>query len=561
MKIFHDGNELYISYSFLRELGIPKRTLWKWADLESVITIKHGKNVLVKYLSIPAPTRAKLPSIDELIANVENKTNIGLAQTFANYLRANVKKAGKYTAGYMKSEGVNQDKATKYAVKRAIYEGLLDIHQSYCDGVRLKKGYLQPIAEAFREVAKCKTPDIEVSRNINNAKKYGIDYVILDSRKGKNSQKFGDDHIYMLATIVARSNNLNNKQAAKELIKVCKAQGVEAPSVSWGEKQAAVIEKNIEVYAAKFGLSKANKLMPFAKVINATYADDQYQIDGWTVPFFCKVYDDKGKSRIDRLVVIAVKDTHSGKIVGYSIGESENRYTLYEAIYNTYENTGALPYEIVTDNHSFNLTEIVENFKTNAEKLGMVWSVDCNPQRKAKVERGFKMLAENHLKQFHGYLGQGVLSKEKHGRVSQEVIMKYYTDKVLSMEEVKLYVASAILEFNDTPYEGLTLSPNQLYEQCIKPHRIELDVFCKVRLFTLCKEYKVSRGQITIESNGKKYEYQLKAEHFIKYNERKVTVRYESFDTIYLFDKKTDVAICSLKTKQGIHGAIANQTE
>lgn len=302
--------------------------------------------------------------------------------------------------------------------------------------------------------------------------------------------------------------------------------------------------------------------MPYTNIIGATYADDQYQIDGYNLPFFCRIFDETGKSRIDRLVLVAVKDAHSGKIIGYSIDESEDRFSLYEAIQDAFSNNGGyLPCEVVTDNHSYNLTEMVENFKHNADLLGMVWTVDSNPQRKAKVERGFKMLAENHLKNSYGYLGQGILTKLKNGRVSQEMVERYYSKQVMSVEEVKLVVASAILEFNDTPYEGETLSPNQLYAECNKPHRIELDMFDRVKLFTPCKEYKVIRGQITIEHKGNTYEYQLNAQQMHKYNNKKVTVRYEDFDTIYLFDKKTERAIGAIKQKQGIHGAIANQTE
>lgn len=554
------SNILYISYKYLQENGIPYNTILSWSNKKLTTVIDDQS--YIQYALIPLPSKKRLPCENDLKKDCLANEYMSSSTLFINYLQDCVKKSAQHVKKYIQDDGVSLEKAKIYSRKRAILEGLINIHNDFSTGNRLKKGYLEPIAHAYRTVAKCNTNDIEVSRIISNCKKFGIDSMIFDNRKGGNNKAFGDDYMYMLTALVSGGNNLNNIQAAKELIKLCKKEGLKAPSISWSEKKAREIEGNIDIYCAKYGLTKAKKLMPYANIINATYADDQYQIDGYNLPFFCRVFDDKGKSSINRLVLMGVKDTHSGKIVGYSIAESENRYSLYEAIYDTYsKNGGVLPYEIVSDNHSYNLTELVENFKHNADLLGMIWTVDSNPQRKAKVERGFKMLAENHLKQYHGYLGQGILTKEKNGRVSQEMVERYYSNKILSMEEVKVMVASAILEFNDTPYEGQELSPNQLYDQCTKPHRIKLDMFDEVRLFTTCKEYKVMRGQITIESKGVEYEYQLNAEQIHKYNNKMVTVRYEDFDTIYLFDKKTENPIGAIKQKKGIHGAIANQTE
>lgn len=558
MSVIVDNNKIYLSYKYLQDQGVKYDTVLSWGRKN--LTVNFGRYSYIQYDLIPEPTKAKLPSESEIIAQANAAEQLTSAQIFANYLRECVKNSAKFTTKYIQDDGVSAHRAFEYGKKRAILEGLVTISNDFSTGGRLRKGYLEPIALAYREVAKCKTNDVEVSRLISNCKKFGYDHLIIDNRKGGNNKAFGDDYMYMLTALLSGGNNLNKKQAHTELSKACKKLGISAPSLSWTEKKAREIEYNPEVYKAKYGSLKSAKRMPFAKIVRATHADDQYQIDGYTLPFFCKIYDDSGKSSIGRLVLIAVKDAYSGKIIGYSIGESENRYTLYEALYDAYTKTGALPFEIVTDNHAYNLTEVIENFKLNAEQLGMVWTVDSNPQRKAIVERGFLMMAENHMKHHKGYLGQSVLSKLKHGRVSQDMIDRYYQNS-LSVEEVKLIAASAILEFNDTPYENQQLSPNALYEASEKPSRIELNIFSKMKLFTLMRQYKVSRGQITIESNGVKYEYQLNAEQIHKYNDKRVTVRFEDYDTIYLFDQKTDMPIGAVRQKQGIHGALANQTD
>ena len=80
-------------------------------------------------------------------------------------------------------------------------------------------------------------------------------------------------------------------------------------------------------------------------------------------------------------------------------------------------------------------------------------------------------------------------------------------------------------------------------------------------MFIRVSEHKVSHGQIVIKRGMHTYEYQLPAKYSVKYNGKTVGVRYSDFDTIYLYDAKTDLSICSVSRKLEIHGAIANQTE
>jgi hypothetical protein len=58
-----------------------------------------------------------------------------------------------------------------------------------------------------------------------------------------------------------------------------------------------------------------------------------------------------------------------------------------------------------------------------------------------------------------------------------------------------------------------------------------------------------------------KYEYELNAKQFNKFNNRKFGVRYATFDEIYLFDLEKDTYIDTVQRKKYAHSALADQTE
>src|SRR5690606_9796957 len=125
---------------------------------------------------------------------------------------------------------------------------------------------------------------------------------------------------------------------------------------------------------------------------------------------------------------------------------------LFDALQDAISNTGAMPFELVTDNHSYNETKEVDFFVKEAEKIGMTWTIDSNPQRKAIAERGFKDLGERFCKEYYGYIGQGIRTRDKDGRSKQELIDQYQkSGKILSEEEIRAIGVAVVMEYNKTP--------------------------------------------------------------------------------------------------------------
>jgi len=347
------------------------------------------------------------------------------------------------------------------------------------------------------------------------------------------------------------------------LIEACCADNVDAPSFSWFKKyyyaNRNIIDRN------RMGESAwQQKHGPYAKLIQALHVGDQFQADGWDIPIYGKVINAKGElEKFVKFVLYAVIDSHSRRIVGHRIAMSENRETILQALELAVENTGMLPFELVTDNHSANLTKVLEYFKDKTEKKGMVWNVDSNPRRKVLIERMFKTLGSKHFKKRYGYIGQGVKSKEKGGRTQQE-LMDLYTknkDMFLTYEQIVLVTNSVIEEYNSRILKSLGASPNQRYEKSEQPNAIPVDDFTRISLFNRQSEHKVSRGQITLKNGLQAYEYQLPSEYSVKYNGKTIGVRYADFENIYLYDIESGDPICSVPLKSEIHAAIANQTD
>ncbi len=91
-------------------------------------------------------------------------------------------------------------------------------------------------------------------------------------------------------------------------------------------------------------------------------------------------------------------DACTGRVVGSYVDSSENTETILKGLENAVETTGVLPFEIVSDNHSFNQTKEAEHLKNALTTIGVHWTVSMNPRRKSKVERSFRTFGDDFCK-------------------------------------------------------------------------------------------------------------------------------------------------------------------
>lgn len=542
------GGKLYVSYAFLKEKGVSEKSISNWSYRKACIKIYFDEVPFVEYTTIPSPTRIKLPSESQLMSLVSVE-HLESKQAYFNDLlkTAYEKHFIKYRAEYSQDNRLTQDQVTQCARLRAVWEKILQQEAN-------SRGVNTFIHNAFTTIFPGKYADYNVFSSTKTKARKNINSVVIDSRWfRKQDSPFDDKIIFWTKTLISNPVNHTGKAIWRNLHKVCIDSGITPPSYSWVKKFIRENQSNHELYSSRFGKSVAfNNIEPYAK-ITYDYAGSQWQIDGWTMPFYTEGWK--------KLVLFVVRDAKSKKIVGYSIDKSENTQMILEALQDAVKNTGFLPFEILSDNHSFNKTDEAKYFKQALDSIGVTWNVDHNPRRKAIAERYFRHLGELHCKDYPGYTGQGIKTREKSGKPSQEYLDQHTkSGSWVTDAEVKLIAIKVVDSFNNTPLTALKgQTPNEAHSESEKPHVFSVDVFTRLRLFSKQLTLRVRRGQITLTRSGVTYEFQLSAEQFQLLNGRKVTVRYEDFSTIYLFDEK-DRSIGSVKQKISIHGAIAEQT-
>lgn len=547
MDFIELSGEVFVSYSFLRAY-VPQKTIEDWKQRNVGTRHYIDQKAYLCYNSIPARTREKLPSESELKALLHQCQYEKEQVFYTNLLKSAYEKDFiKFRDEYQKDVRLTSDQVTYCARLRAVWEKILQQEAN-------SRGVNTFLHNAFTTIFPGKYADYYVFSSTKSKARRNINSVVIDSRWfRKQDSPFDDKIIFWTKTLISNPVNHTGKAIWRNLHKVCIDSGVTPPSYSWVKKFIRENQSNHELYSSRFGKSVAfNSIEPYAK-ITYEYAGSQWQIDGWTMPFYTEGWK--------KLVLFVVRDAKSKKIVGYSIDKSENTQMILEALQDAVKNTGFLPFEIVSDNHSFNKTDEAKYFKQALDSIGVTWNVDHNPRRKAIAERYFRHLGELHCKDYPGYTGQGIKTREKSGKPSQEYLDQHTkSGSWVTDAEVKLIAIKVVDSFNNTPLTALKgQTPNEVHDKSETPHVFTVDIFTRLRLFSKQLTLRVRRGQITLTRSGVTYEFQLSAEQFQLLNGRKVTVRYEDLSTIYLFDEK-DRSIGSVKQKVAIHGAIAEQT-
>lgn len=545
-KVKFINDNIYIAYSTLTdEYNISEGALKVWSTRNIGERIYSNNRAYISYDSIPAPTRKKLPTKEELIAKYHATQHDEVTERF--FLRmeyAHNKGFVKYRDLY-RNLGVKFDEITSYAQHHAVWEIVLDLHKQD------RKPKLRNIWEAYCRLYQDRFAYNRMNYAINKAKTEGIENLLIYKCQG-TEKKYNALYDKWILDALSSGKAYSQHQIHTFVGDLCQQYNYEAPSLSWVKRKCKELEP--VVYASRYGNDKEQYgKLPYKGILRAEQANDQWQIDGWRLPFYMKDYKN--------LTLFWVLDACTGKIVGYEIAETEQTETILKGLEEAVSSTNCLPFEIVSDNHSFNKTKEAEYFKDNIKKLGTTWTVSENPRHKSFVERSFKSFGEKFCKQEYGYIGEGIRTRNKNGRTSQEMMDKCTkADTFLTQEQITLIAIKCVEAYNnEIGKDGK--SRIQRYAESPAANAIQINKADYLRLFIRETEVTIRRGQANITRGSIQYEYQLTAAQYQILNDKKVRVRYESFDEIYLFDMETDEFIDTVKRKQYAHGALANQTE
>lgn len=555
------SNVLYLSNEYLTCLGISSKTIEKW-NKTSVVILKIDNRNYVRYNTIPTLTRSKLPTEAELLAKLKEETKAAEKDEYFKMLQyAQQTKFPKFQKVYAQKYNLQLDKALEKAMKAAVWEKILLTKEQSggSNATALFNAFTRLYPGSYSCLAAFSAACTTVKKT--GVTEFCIDRRLVRNREFKPNQKFDERHLHILVKLLSVGKGHKAPYMLKKMKIACKQLEIQCPGLTWIKYHRAEFMKNKALFKKRFGLVEVEKTLPFAGLLPAEYADDQWQIDGFTMPFVFQHKDNSGKISYKRPVLVAVMDDYSKYIVGYSVALTENRESLFEALQNAGKKANGLPFEIVSDNHSYNQTKEVVFFKEQINSLGVTWTVSSNPRAKITLENSFLHISQQHLINYPGYLGLSIKAKDLDSRPKQEYIDKAFkADSRQSYDEIKAIAVMMVKEWNEQTAPGRNAAPLTLYHNSQRPHARPVDELDLMRLFNKRTECVVKRWQFKIRVAGQDYEYQLNAEN-AKLDTQRVTVIYDSLDEVFLFEPGTERFICSLKPKQRLHRALANQTE
>jgi hypothetical protein len=553
------NKETYLSYQWIIENSdISINTIENWTKRKIGDRKTFDGQAYIEYNSIPVPSRKKLPSkeaIRKLKFDYSNnlKEERWVNNCYQHLLHAHSFEWQQYRKQY-EDYGFSTIEATKYAKEHAVWLKLIEVKKNK----DLSYGSTKIVHKAYKKLYPKGYAYITMYQAFKIIEEKGVPALLIkDSRKGNTyAKKFGKEHEAFVLEYMSSGKAYSAVIIQNRLYEYCMQRGLPCPGYTW-VKYCVAKHKNL-TDKERYGESsyKAGTAL-YAGIIKAKNPNTAWQCDGWRLPFHMKGFE--------TLNFYGVMDEHSGYIIAYDIAPTENTESILRALNRAVEKTGCLPYEIKTDNHSFNQTKESEYLKATTQKLGMTWTVDSNPRRKGVIERNLGVFGSNFLKEYAGYLGSGIRSKSKDSHVSQQEIDKYHKSQTfITKDEIIYYVAECVRAYNTyVAVKDLGKKPSrkELFENSDQPHKIPVSLEDRMRLFIRESEYKVQRGQINIKRDNVLHEFQLNSKLAFKYNGQMLRVRYESFDEIFLFDLKTDECLGSLQPKLKAHGALADQTK
>jgi len=582
-------HELWVTKDLLTDHGISENYIKKCLCHYRKGIIKTWNNIeysqdhrikLIQLTSIPYTTRIKLPSEDQLknqilldsIVSKETekkaKTNQILHEIEVELNRAFNNDYLEYVPEYHKESSLDDETVFSYGKLHAIIYAILNLRNQSKKLKDLHKVYLQFDLPGINRLSNYKS----FSRKLADCRKNGIKATILHGRQGNtypyklNGFVTGKTEQY-LCDPKQLPNGLIKDYVNRDITNYNKTDAglenpfsfISEPTVSQYYRRPEV-KNTIMLHRNKELFDK--HVQPSSRRKTAIYAGDTYQMDGTKIQF---VSWDAIKKKVERLSIFAVKDVKSGRIVGFDLAQSEDKYNVLGAMEMAVKTNGLAPFEWVYDNASASKTEEFKNLKLGLELNGsrIRHAKVGNSQDKSQLERWFRTYQNKYQRLIPGFLGGGIKTKVDTERIDSGFLEKVRkTNGIPSTEQLQKTMAVLISIFNATPGKN-GKSPDQLFAECSKPNTKELRPEQIAFLFWHSKTIKVRNMEIETEIRKQKYYYDLSYhEKRFELTGSKVKVYYDhrELSIIHVFDLK-DNYIGEFKQKVAPYLSAANQTE
>lgn len=525
---------------------------WRWAKLNNRYWYAYD-NIPDK---APAHYKSQLPSAEEImtIALQEQKQEPNeLENHFKDYLTNHYVP---YLHQYNDCTSIQQRNLAKAA---AIMEAakVWVIQQA----INLKKydfiNEFTALIEKYDVAYLPKNPRIFKNKIMELANGEAITNIVQLPRKGNNNAgKHSDEEIrsWVLQLRSLQGLNFSNAFIIRKIRKMCTLVGKPVPSDRW---VGAIMEDHNTDYLTaeeRFGSKGRFAAMhrSYSPMQNALFAGDCWQVDGTRVNFLEHTH--QGEKQF--LYIIAVRDVHSGEIVGWHFDTKEDRWAVHNAIRMAVRETGYLPHTIVFDRFPGHNTPEMEYFIKGLEVSGTQVKFTHKAEGKAAVERWFGTLQSVFMMESKWYYGEGVKSRRKYAHRSAEYITqlrkeanqniaKGSKEKVWNFDTavdeankvIEAYRNTALCEYS-RKHKTVQLTPAEIHEQSEKPHVRPVEEHQFWFLFGMKVKLPIkNEGLIIKEIAGAKFHYQVTDYNIISnYSHVMVSYDIEDLSQVLLYE-------------------------
>lgn len=365
-----------------------------------------------------------------------------------------------------------------------------------------------------------------------------------------NAQEYNDPEVWNWAMqLTAMGQNYSNDWKTRKIQDMCRMLGKKVPSRRWfGQNIYEQHNTKFITASQRFGkgTTKSKIYEGYIPFQNALFAGDCWEIDATRLNMIAHKADD-GSEKF--LYIIAVRDVHSGDVLGYSFDYSENRWSVINAVKMAVQASGYLPYEMVFDRFPGHNTTEAQRLFSDLQKMGVKVTIAHEANYKAGLERWFGTLQSVFMTDSQYYYGEGIKSRRLHAHRSPEYLARIKKESAkagFNLAEAYSEAETIVEAYRTTPYsyysrknKHINKSPKLMHDESDKPHVQWLEAYQISMIFGLKKKIKIRNGFIKTEIQNAEYIYQVN-DYEILSQEPEVIISYdmEDLSAVYLFKPK-----------------------
>ncbi len=396
-----------------------------------------------------------------------------------------------------------------------------------------------------------------------------VDIIQLPRTGNNNAEVYNDPEVFSwVMQMYANDYTYSQEHIIRKVTQMCRLTLKKEPSRRWYGQTIFEQPKMQFLTGAKrygSGSRKAQIFQGYNPKMNALYAGDCWEMDATRVNMIAHYVEvvtiDKktGKEKKKKVevypVIVAVRDVHSGDILGYSFGYSENHSVYLEAMKMAVQNAGYLPYEWVTDRFpGHNKPEMIDFFE-RATVQGVKFTISSHANRKARIERWFRTLQDVFYMDSKYFYGEGIQSRNKYAHRSADYLKRIKKEAAKegwdfqkNIEEVVQHVENyrnTNLSTYSRTHKTIEHSPAELHHFSEKPNVTFVTEATISMLFGLRKKFTLKHnGQISTEIVGVEFHYAISPAYY------DIISNYHGKEVIMTYDLN-DLSLCYLWEKKG----------